>query len=63
MKEFTIEIETELLDKVRVIAAREGRSLEEQICFLVRQYLNDPKRKMLLDSLQQHTKAKASDCE
>ncbi len=63
MKEFTIEIETELLDKVRVIAAREGRSLEEQICFFVRQYLNDPKRKMLLGSLQQHTKEKASDCE
>lgn len=42
MKVFTIEIETELLKKLRVIARREGRSVNEQICLIVQQHLNSP---------------------
>ena len=61
MKEFSIEIETELLDKVRVVAEREGRTLDEQICFFIQQYLQKPEIKKELEARQHQARNQSSE--
>lgn len=42
MKYFKFQIEKTTMEKLRVIAKREGRSVNEQICLIFQQHLNSP---------------------